>query len=100
MGERGRSDDSGYASPIPAVKRIKARRFGEQYWLYVVVNCKGKPELHLVQNPASKPVPREAVSAVRYAVVPDFPGTHRRAGERQTGLPTRSRFGFVVLRTI
>ena len=33
---------------------IKAQRFGKHYWLYVVVNCKTEPELHLIQNPASK----------------------------------------------
>ncbi|NLE38620.1 MAG: DUF3883 domain-containing protein, partial [Pirellulaceae bacterium] len=47
---------------------IKAQRFGKDYWLYVVVNCKTRPELHLIQNPASKLSPREEVSVVRYMV--------------------------------
>ena len=47
---------------------IKAQRFGDQYWLYVVVNCKTKPELYLIQNPASILTPREEVSVVRYLV--------------------------------
>jgi hypothetical protein len=47
---------------------IKAQRFGEDYWLYVVVNCKTKPELFLIQDPASKLLPREEVSVVRYVV--------------------------------
>ena len=47
---------------------IKAQRFGDQYWLYVVVNCKSQPELHLIQNPSSKLNPREEVSVVRYIV--------------------------------
>jgi hypothetical protein len=47
---------------------IKARRFGKDYWLYVVVNCKTKPELHLIQDPASKLRPTEEVSVVRYLV--------------------------------
>ena len=47
---------------------IKAQRFGDQYWLYVVVNCKSKPELNLIQNPAAKLIPREEVSVVRYVV--------------------------------
>jgi hypothetical protein len=47
---------------------IKAQRFGKDYWLYVVVNCKGKPELFLIQDPASKLSPKEEVSVVRYVV--------------------------------
>jgi superfamily II DNA or RNA helicase len=52
---------------------IKAQRFGEQYWLYVVTDCKTEPELHLIQNPAAKLIPREEVSVVRYIVgLPDW----------------------------
>ena len=29
---------------------IKAQRFGKDYWLYVVVNCKTKPELYMIQE--------------------------------------------------
>ncbi len=47
---------------------IKAQRFGKDYWLYVVVNCKTKPELYLIQDPASKLTPKEEVSVVRYVV--------------------------------
>lgn len=47
---------------------IKAGRFGEDYWLYVVVNCWTKPKLTLIRDPAAKLVPREAVSVVRYIV--------------------------------
>jgi hypothetical protein len=47
---------------------IKAQRFGKDYWLYVVVNCKTRPELHLIQDPASKLNPKEEVSVVRYMV--------------------------------
>jgi Protein NO VEIN, C-terminal len=47
---------------------IKAQRFGRQYWLYVTVNCKSNPELHLIQDPASKLNPREEVSVVRYLI--------------------------------
>ncbi len=50
---------------------IKAQRFGKDYWLYVVVNCKTEPELHLIQDPASKLSPKEAVSVVRYMVGTD-----------------------------
>ena len=47
---------------------IKAQRFGKDYWLYVVVNCKTKPELYLIQDPASKLSPKEEVSVVRYMI--------------------------------
>ncbi len=47
---------------------IKAQRFGKDYWLYVVVNCKTKPELYLIQDPASKLNPKEEVSVVRYVI--------------------------------
>ncbi len=47
---------------------IKAQRFGKDYWLYVVVNCSTKPELNLIQDPASKLSPQEEVSVVRYVV--------------------------------
>jgi hypothetical protein len=50
---------------------IKAQRFGKDYWLYVVVNCRSKPELHLIQDPASKLSPKEEVSVVRYMVGQD-----------------------------
>jgi hypothetical protein len=44
---------------------IKAQRFGADYWLYVVVNCKTNSELYLVQDPASTLSPKEEVSVVR-----------------------------------
>lgn len=47
---------------------IKAQRFGTAYWLYIVVNCGSKPELFMVQDPASKLNPKEEVSVVRYMV--------------------------------
>jgi superfamily II DNA or RNA helicase len=47
---------------------IKAQRFGQEYWLYVVVNCKANPQLYVIQDPASKLHPKEEVSVVRYMV--------------------------------
>ena len=47
---------------------IKAQRFGQEYWLYIVVNCRSQPELHMIQDPASKLSPKEEVSVVRYMV--------------------------------
>ncbi len=50
-------------------ERVKAQRFGKDYWLYLVVNCRSNPELHMIQDPASKLHPKEEVSVVRYMVV-------------------------------
>ncbi|MEO1618682.1 MAG: helicase-related protein [Planctomycetota bacterium] len=47
---------------------IKAQRFRENYWLYVVVNCRTNPELHIIRDPASKLHPTEEFSVVRYMV--------------------------------
>jgi predicted DNA-binding transcriptional regulator YafY len=47
---------------------IKAQRFGQDYWLYIGVNCKTKPEPHLIQDPGSKLDPKEEVTVVRYMV--------------------------------
>ena len=40
----------------------------DAHWLYVVVNCKTKPELYLIQDPGSKLSPKEEVSVVRYMI--------------------------------
>jgi hypothetical protein len=63
---------------------IKAQRFGKDYWLYVVVNCKTEPELNLIQNPADKLVPREEVSVVRYVVAQQAWRQAAEAGDRAT----------------
>jgi hypothetical protein len=63
---KGRSGVGGVA--LTPNEWIKAQRFGKDYWLYVVVNCRTKPELHIIQDPASKLSPREEVSVVRYMV--------------------------------
>ncbi len=63
---KGRSSEGGVA--LTPNEWIKAQRFGKDYWLYVVVNCKTNPQLHLIQDPASKLHPREEVSVVRYMV--------------------------------
>jgi len=47
---------------------IKAQRFGKDYWLYIVVNCRSNPELHMIQDSAAKLDSREQVSVVRYMV--------------------------------
>ena len=47
---------------------IKAQRFGKDYWLYIVTDCKSEPKLHMIQDPASKLRPSEEVKIVRYMV--------------------------------
>jgi superfamily II DNA or RNA helicase len=47
---------------------IKANRFKDNYWLYVVANCVAKPELYLIQDPASKLKPDQVVEVTRYVV--------------------------------
>jgi len=63
---KGRAGEGGVA--LTPNEWIKAQRFGKDYWLYVVVNCKSQPELHMIQDPASKLSPKEEVSVVRYVV--------------------------------
>jgi superfamily II DNA or RNA helicase len=63
---KGRASVGGVA--LTPNEWIKAQRFGKDYWLYVVVNCKTQPELYLIQDPASKLSPTEEVSVVRYMV--------------------------------
>jgi hypothetical protein len=38
---------------------IKAQRFGSDYWLYIVINCKSEPQLYVLQNPAAVLRPEE-----------------------------------------
>jgi hypothetical protein len=47
---------------------LKARRFGKDYRLHIVVNCKTKSELYLIQDSASKLSPKQEASAVRNIV--------------------------------
>jgi superfamily II DNA or RNA helicase len=63
---KGRGGEGGVA--LTPNEWIKAQRFGEDYWLYIVVNCKTGPQLFLIQDPASKLSPKEEVSVVRYMI--------------------------------
>ena len=47
---------------------FKAKRFANEYFLYVVMNAATKPVLHIVQNPAEKLQPEEKVELVRYII--------------------------------
>ena len=46
---------------------FKARRFGDDYYLYVVLNAATDPQLYIIQNPAARLQPEEWVE-VRYRV--------------------------------
>jgi hypothetical protein len=63
---KGRSCVGGVA--LSPNEWIKAQRFGQDYCLYIVTDCKTKPALHLIQDPASKLNPKEEMSVVRYMI--------------------------------
>lgn len=50
---------------------FKAKRFGRDYWLYIVTNCKTKPTLYIINNPAENLefIPKSEI--VRYIVPTD-----------------------------
>jgi SNF2 family DNA or RNA helicase len=47
---------------------FKAKRFGNDYYLYAVMNVKKKPQLYIIQNPALNLEPEEKVEVVRYVI--------------------------------
>ncbi|MBC7122502.1 MAG: DUF3883 domain-containing protein, partial [Pseudothermotoga sp.] len=47
---------------------LKAKRFKEQYYLYIVANATTSPTLYIVQNPAENLTPTERVEVVRFIV--------------------------------
>lgn len=49
---------------------FKARRFKEEYWLYIVANAATNPTLYIVNNPAENLTPQEKVEVVRYMIPP------------------------------
>ena len=49
---------------------FKARRFKDQYWLYVVANATTRPTLWVINNPAENLAVKEKVEVVRFIVSP------------------------------
>lgn len=47
---------------------FKANRFGDDYYLYAVMNAGKKPRLYIIKNPASNLEPEEKIETVRYVV--------------------------------
>lgn len=50
---------------------MKAKRFKEQYWLYVVENAATNPTLYIINNPAENLKPLEKMEVVRFIVPVD-----------------------------
>ncbi len=47
---------------------FKAKRFKEQYWLYVVANAATNPTLYIINNPADNLSVKEKIELVRFLV--------------------------------
>lgn len=45
-----------------------AKRFSDNYWLYIVANAATNPTLHIIQNPAAQLKTMEEVEILRYVV--------------------------------
>ena len=56
---------------------FKAKRFKDQYWLYVVANAATKPTLYIINNPAENLKPQEKIEVVRF-VVPIYEWKNKR----------------------
>jgi superfamily II DNA or RNA helicase len=50
---------------------MMAKRFKDQYYLYVVANAVTNPTLHVIKNPAENITPQEKVEVTRYIVPVD-----------------------------
>ncbi|HNR80419.1 MAG TPA: DUF3883 domain-containing protein, partial [Mesotoga infera] len=50
---------------------LKAKRFGADYFLYVVLNAAKEPELYIIQDPANTLTAKERIESVRYLISPD-----------------------------
>ncbi|MGH7453894.1 MAG: DUF3883 domain-containing protein, partial [bacterium] len=62
---------------------FKAKRFANDYFLYVVMNAATKPELLIIQNPAENLQPEEKIELVRYIVsVDEIQNKGMRAGNK------------------
>ena len=50
---------------------FKAKRFKDQFWLYVIANAAKNPSLYIIQNPAEVLTASEKIEAVRFIVLPN-----------------------------
>ena len=63
---KARKDESFVA--LTANEWFKAKRFKQQYWLYIVANAVNNPTLYIINNPAENLQVRERVEVVRFIV--------------------------------
>jgi len=47
---------------------FKAKRFKEEYWLYVVANAGSNPVLYIINNPVENLKPQEKIEIVRFLI--------------------------------
>lgn len=47
---------------------FKAKRFGDDYWLYIVANAPSNPTLYIIRNPSQRIAVIEKVEVVRFVV--------------------------------
>jgi hypothetical protein len=47
---------------------FKAKRFGKDYWLYIVVNVLNNPNLYIINNPADNLKVTEKIEVVRFEI--------------------------------
>ncbi len=47
---------------------FKAKRFGNDYYLYAVMNAKASPKLYVIRNPSENLEPEEKIEVVRYVI--------------------------------
>lgn len=50
---------------------FKAKRFGDDYYLYVIMDAASEPRLHIIRNPAKVLLPEMKIENVRYVVDAD-----------------------------
>ncbi len=50
---------------------FKAKRFGEDYYLYVVLDAATNPDLIIINDPANTLIPNERIESVRYLISKD-----------------------------
>ena len=63
---KARSNDGNVA--LTPNEWFKAKRFKNQYWLYVVANAATNPELYIINNPIETLNPQEKVEVVRFVI--------------------------------
>ncbi len=59
-----------YLGPVALTPNewFKAKRFGDDYYLYAVMNAATNPELYIISNPAQNLAAEERIEVVRYLV--------------------------------